>query len=237
MSSPKALAAANKRSVKPVVNEPADEEPQDDDNGDAAEAGGDDGNVQAAIAASGKKMLKSAGKQVSGVVGTGAELVQLIAVVMESFNSLLQDNIRNVQRMVEFKKDMLSRLSSALTNGAMDVLQNVQEIGAEGGRVASGVLRNGTKTAKVALQTGGVVASAPIQIAGNGLKVAKRVASIPARTSDLFSNVAGGVLSAVGVHSEEADANQGQANAPEDVEIIQPPRPKPAAKKGGVTKK
>lgn len=217
------MPAANKRPVKPVVDEPADEEPQDDDNGDEAEADGDDGNV-----------LKSAGKQVSG---TGAESVKLIAAQMELFNSLLQDNIRNVQRMVEFKKGMLSRLSSALTDGAINVLQNVQEIGAEGGRVASGVLRNGTKTAKVALQAGGVVANAPIQIAGDGLKVAKRVASIPARTSNLISSVAGGVLSAVGVHSEEADANQGQANAPEDVEIIKAPRPKPAAKKGGVTKK
>lgn len=239
-SAPKAVVATSKRSVRPVdpvVEEAEDEVPQEDDTGNAAEADGDVGDVPAAMAASGKKMLNSAGRQVSGLAGTAAESAQLVSAIVESFNSLLQDNIRNVQRMVEFKKGMLSSLSRALTNGAIDLMRNAQEIGGEGGRVASGLLRNTSKTTKEALKMGGVLANAPIQMASDGLKVGRRVVAIPAKTTNVLSKAVSGAFSVAGIHSEEADADRGQANETEDVEVITPPKQKAAAKKGGGTRK
>lgn len=241
-SSPKTAAAAGKRSVRqpaePVQEEAADEVPQDDDNGNAAvTGGGDDGNVLAATAASGKEMLRTAGKQASGLAGTAAESGQLAGSILESFNGLLRENIQNVRHMVDFKKSMLSWLSGALTNGAIDLMRNAQEIGAEGGRVASGLLRNTANTAKTVVQTGGVLANAPIQMTNDGLRVVKRVASIPPKATNFISNVAGGVFSMAGIHSEERNAERGQVGETEDIEIVAPPKQKAVPKKGGGTKK
>lgn len=217
--------APKKVAEKPVeeINTTEDSDAEDDDNGEEPQQFWPAGKRLARTA------VGEASKRAAGAANTATGALKLSSDALGYFGRLVREQLKNLHTLAKHNFDMLSGLGRSVTNGAVNVMQSVKEIGGEGARVLSGTLRNATKTGKTAAQAGGALLNAPIKVTDQALKLGKRFVSIPAKLTKTASNFARAALSIAGLHSDEDDDDERPIGIEEDGQEDKslPPAPKP----------
>lgn len=189
-----------------------------------ANDGGDEEEPKTARKA-GKKLLDTVKQETSartaGLANTVTGLVKLISDVAGLFGSLGREQMDNARRVAQRKHDLLSRAGKNVAGGLINAIDSVHEVGGVGAQTALGLLRDTTETGKTAVQTGGALLSAPVQMARHGMDLIRRAIRVPPTITKTVSDA----LGACG--SREAAGEEFRAEDEDDTPEPSPPPPPP----------